>query len=179
MFNFLKILKNLIISLKGLAIIGSADVLGMGVSAGFWLIIALIMSVKEYGEITYLIAISSIAFSLSIIGTPNSIFVFSSKYPKAIPSLMILSLIFASISSLIIFLLFQKFELIFLVFGFLFFDISIQILLGKKLYKKYSFFSLSQKVLQFILGISLFLILGFDGVLYGIILSQIPILIIF
>jgi O-antigen/teichoic acid export membrane protein len=172
-------LKNTIISLKGLVVIGSADILGMAIAATFWLLLASLMSVKEYGEIIYFIAISSIAYSSSIVGSTNTISVFSLKNPKAIPSLLLLSLIFSLLASLIVFFITQKFELVFLVIVFLIFDTSVQILLGKKLYIRYAKFFLTQKILLLILGLSLYYILGFDGVLIGIILSHVPLLIIF
>jgi len=177
--DFLKNIKNKIFNLKGLTTIGIADIFGMGISAGFWLILASIMSVEEYGEIIYLIALVSIAQASSVVGSPNTIMVFSSKQSKIIPTLMFLSLIFALVSSLIIFLITQKIELLFLVFSFLIFEISIHVLLGKKFYKKYSQFIFIQRILQFILGISFYFVFELNGVLFGIILSNLPLLIIF
>ena len=179
MTNFFTNIKKIIVSLKGLVIIGSADILGLAISAIFWLLLASLMSVKEYGEITYFIAIATLAQSCSIIGSSNTILVFSSKQPNAIPPLLVLSLLAASVSSLVLFLITEQFELIFLVFSLLIFEISIHILLGKKIYNTYAKFFLAQKISQLILGISLYFILGFDGVLYGIILSSIPLLVIF
>ena len=179
MVDFLKNIKNKIFNLKGLTTIGIADIFGMGISAGFWLILASIMSVEEYGEIIYLIALVSIAQASSVVGSPNTIMVFSSKQSKIIPTLMFLSLIFALVSSLIIFLITQKIELLFLVFSFLIFEISIHVLLGKKFYKKYSQFIFIQRILQFILGISFYFVFELNGVLFGIILSNLPLLIIF
>ncbi|SVD11109.1 uncharacterized protein METZ01_LOCUS363963, partial [marine metagenome] len=53
-------LKNKLFAHKGLALIGSADIIGNAISAIFWLVIASLLLVEEYGEISYLMAIASL-----------------------------------------------------------------------------------------------------------------------
>jgi len=178
MVDYLKNLKDKILTFKGLLFIGSADIITSAISAGFWLLVASLLSVEEYGEISYIIAIAALASSVSVIGSSNALLVYSSKQPKIIPTLLFLSLICAVVSSLIAFMIIQKYEIIFLVFAFLIFELSISILIGKKIYAKYSVFLLTQKIIQFVLSISLYFTLGFDGILIGIILSYIPLLLI-
>ena len=149
-------LKDKIFALKGLAIIGSADIIGAAISTIFWLILASLLLVEEYGKITYLIAIASLAQSCSVVGSSNTFMVYSSKKPELIQTLIFLSFIAAIVSSIIAFFVTQKFELIFLVISFLILELSSAILLGKKFYSRYSKFILSQKTLQFILGIGLY-----------------------
>ena len=179
MVDDLKNLKDKILSFKGLILIGSVDMLTAAISAGFWLLIASLLSVEEYGKIFYIIAIASLTQSCCVIGSSNTLLVYSSKQPKLIPTLLFLSLICAVASSLIAFMIIQKYEIIFLVFAFLIFEISTSILLGKKMYAKYSKFLLTQKLIQFVLGIGLYFIIGINGILIGIILSNIPLLLIF
>ena len=45
-------LKNKLFAHKGLALIGSADIIGNAISATFWLVIASLLLVEEYGEIS-------------------------------------------------------------------------------------------------------------------------------
>tara|TARA_B100000029_G_C17540528_1_gene946520 strand:+ start:239 stop:1411 length:1173 start_codon:yes stop_codon:yes gene_type:complete len=178
MVKFPRNLKDTFSSNKGLAFIGTSDIIGAAISSIFWFILASLLLVEEYGEITYLIAIASLAQSCSVVGSSNTFMVYSSKKPELIQTLIFLSFFAAIVSSIIAFFVTQKFELIFLVFSFLILELSSTILLGKKFYSRYSKFILSQKTLQFILGIGLYFLIGFDGILIGIVLANIPLLVI-
>ena len=158
-------------ALKGLALIGSADIIGNAVSAIFWLVVASLLLVEEYGEISYFIAIASLGICC-VVGSPETLMVFSTKHKKIIPTLLLLTLIFAVAASLIAFIIVQRFEIIFLIFSFIVLEVSITLLLGKKLYSKYSKFMLTQKILQFAIGIGLSFSLGVNGVLIGIALAN-------
>jgi len=163
---------------KGLALIGSASIIGSAISAAFWLLVASLLSVEEYGEISFVIAIASLGICC-IVGSPQTLTVYSTRHPKIIPTLLLLTLIFAGIGSLFAFLIFQRFEVIYLIFSFTVLEVSLTLLLGKKLYSKYSKFFLTQKILQFVIGISLSFSLGLNGVLIGITLANFSLIPIF
>ena len=171
-------IKNKLFSYKGLALIGSADLIGGAISAIFWLIIASLLLVEEYGEISYFVAIASLGICC-VVGSSDTLMVFSTKNQKIVPTLLLLTLIFTMIASLIAFVIIQRFEIIFLIFSFIVFQVSITLLLGKKLYAKYSKFLLTQKILQFAIGIGLYFLLGVNGVLIGIALSNFALIPIF
>ena len=170
--------RNKLFSFKGLALIGSADIIGNAISAVFWLVIASLLLVEEYGEISYFIAIASLGICC-VVGSPETLMVFSTKHQKIIPTLLLLTLIFAVAASLIAFIIVQSFEIIILLFSFIVLEVSITLLLGKKLYAKYSKFLLTQKILQFALGIGLSFSLGVNGVLIGIALANFTLIPIF
>ena len=163
---------------KGLLLIGSSGIIGSAISAAFWLLVASLLSVEEYGEISYFIAIASLGICC-IVGSPQTLTVYSTKHPKIIPTLLFLTLIFTVIGSLIAFLIVQRFEIITLIFSFIVLEASLTLLLGKKLYSKYSKFLLTQKILQFVIGISLCFSLGLNGVLIGIVLANFSLIPIF
>jgi len=156
---------------KGLALIGSANIVSSAISAIFWLLVASLLSVEEYGEISFFIAIASLGVCC-IVGSPNTLTVYSTKNPKIISTLLALTLIFTVVGSLVAFLSVQRFETIYLIFSFVVLEASLTILLGKKLYSKYSKFLLTQKILQFVIGISLSFPLGLNGILIGITLAN-------
>lgn len=168
--------KSKIYSLRGLFIIGSVDIVGSVVSIAFWLILASLLIVEEYGQLTYLITIASLVQSSSVIGSSNTFLVYASKKPELIQSLILLSFLAATVGSIIAVVISQKFEIIFIIFSFLILELSSTILLGKKFYSQYSKFIFTQKILQLILGIGLYFLIGFDGVLIGIILANLPLL---
>ena len=164
-------LKNKLFAHKGLALIGSADIIANAISAVFWLVIASLLLVEEYGEISYFIAIASMTICC-VVGSPQALMVYSTKYEKIVPTLLFLTLIFTVAASLIAFIIVQRFEIIFLVFSFIVLEVSITLLVGKKLYTRYSKFLLTQKILQFAIGIGLSFSLGVNGVLIGIALAN-------
>jgi O-antigen/teichoic acid export membrane protein len=170
--------RNKLFSFKGLALIGSADIIVNAISAIFWLVIASLLLVEEYGEISYFIAIASLGVCC-VVGSPDTLMVFSTKHQKIIPTLLLLTLIFTVIASLIAFVIIQRFEIIFLIFSFIVLEVSITLLLGKKLYAKYSKFLLTQKILQFAIGVGLSFSLGVNGVLIGIALANFTLIPIF
>jgi O-antigen/teichoic acid export membrane protein len=170
--------RNKLFSFKGLALIGSADIIGNAISAVFWLVIASLLLVEEYGEISYFIAIASLGICC-VVGSPQALMVFSTKHQKIIPTLLLLTLIFAVAASLIAFIIIQSFEIIFLLYSFIVLEVSITLLLGKKLYAKYSKFLLTQKILQFVIGVGLYFSLGVNGVLIGIALANFTLIPIF
>ena len=171
-------IRNKLFSYKGLALIGSADLIGGAISAIFWLVIASLLLVEEYGEISYFVAIASLGICC-VVGSSDTLMVFSTKNQKIVPTLLLLTLIFTMIASLIAFVIIQRFEIIFLIFSFIVFQVSITLLLGKKLYAKYSKFLLTQKILQFAIGIGLYFLLGVNGVLIGIALANFALIPIF
>ena len=73
----------------------------------------------------------------------------------------------------------QRFEIIFLIFSFIVLETSITLLVGKKLYARYSKFLLTQRILQFAIGIGLSFSLGVNGVLIGITLANFSLIPIF
>ena len=123
-------IKNKLFALKGLALIGSADIAGSAVSSIFWLVVASLLLVEEYGEISYFIAIASLGICC-VVGSPETLMVFSTKHQKIIPTLLLLTLIFAVAASLIAFVIVQRFEIIFLIFSFIVLEVSITLLVEK------------------------------------------------
>ena len=124
-------IRNRLFAFKGLAIIGSADIIGNAISAIFWLVIASLLLVEEYGEISYFLAIASLGICC-VAGSPTALMVFSTKHQKIIPTLLFLTLIFVVAASLIAFIIVQRFEIIFLIFSFVVLEVSITLLIGKK-----------------------------------------------
>ena len=105
-------LRNKLFAHKGLALIGSTDIIASAISAVFWLVVASLLLVEEYGEISYFIAIASLGICC-VVGSPETLMVFSTKHQKIIPTLLLLTLIFAVAASLIAFIIVQRFEIIF------------------------------------------------------------------
>ena len=95
-------LKNKLFALKGLAFIGSADIIGIGLTGIFWFTIATLIEVEEFGQIHYFLAIAGIAYIVAMIGTRNAITVYSAKKVNVVSTLFLFSLLAGAMSALIV-----------------------------------------------------------------------------
>ena len=110
----------------------------------------------------------------ALIATPNAITVYVAKNIKIHSTLFFISILTGILSAIVIFALFFRFDASFLILGYIIFELVNGLLLGKKLFSTYSKFFLTQKILTLIFGLGFFTLFGFEGVIYGLILSYIP-----
>jgi O-antigen/teichoic acid export membrane protein len=110
---------------------------------------------------------------VTLIGTQQTITVYSAKKTNVVSTLFFISIVVASITALIIFFIYGQLELSLLVIGYAVNDMAIGYLLGKKLFGNYSKYILTQRMLVFILGFGFYSIFGVDGILYALALSYI------
>ena len=171
--------KDSIIGQKGLFSIGFADIVGSGISAFFWLYIASQLNPDAYGEIIYFISIAGLAQLVSLIGSSNALTVYTAKNVKIQSTLFLISILAAAISLAIITIFYNRIDAGLLAVGFVVFSLVNSVILGKKLFVKYSKLVLSQKILTLILGIGLYFVFDVYGIIYGLALSYIPHLVVF
>ena len=174
--NFLGIMnfKEKIFGHKDLVSIGSANLLGNGISAIFWFSLASLINPEEYGKIHYFLAIAGMAQLLSLISTTNALQVYVAKNIKIHSTLFFISIIAGIVSSLVVFLFFSRTDTSLLVLGYIIFELSNGFLLGKKLFSNYAKFFLTQKILTVIFGFGLYFTFGVDGIIFGLVLSYVP-----
>jgi O-antigen/teichoic acid export membrane protein len=153
--------------LKSLTSIGTADIIGSGIAAGFWFYLAILISPESYGELHYLLSIAGIVSYLTLIGSQNTITVYVAKKIQIQSTFNFISLISAIFGFIILFLIFDRIDIGFLVIGYTINNLVIGELFGKKEYKSYLKYILIQKISTPIFGISFFLGFGVDGVIYG------------
>ena len=106
--NFWDALKLKLTIIKDLGYVGSASIIGTGISAFFWLSLANLLGVEDYGEIQYYLAIAGVVYLLSSIGSPNTITVYAAKNIKIHSTLLLISLVGGFIALLVL-SIFQKF----------------------------------------------------------------------
>lgn len=164
----MKKIKQLFNGIHNITAIGIADIGGNAIAIVFWFIIASTLGAEGYGEISYFIAIASIASTISLIGASNTILVYVPKGEKIQSGIFFISIVCSSIAALVLFLIYQKFEISLITFGFVIFNLSITELLGLKLYKTYFRYVVTQKILMIIFGLGLYYVLGLSGVILGI-----------
>jgi len=165
--------------IRGVTPIALADSIGIGLAGIFWFYLATLIEPKDFGELQFFLGIASVAYVLSLIGTQNTIIVYSAKNVRVISTLYIFSLIFTAVSSIVLISLFSRLDISMIIFGYVISELSISYLLGKKLFQRYPFYVLSQKGLVVVFGISFFYLFGVEYVIFGLALSYIPYLRVF
>jgi O-antigen/teichoic acid export membrane protein len=171
--------KDNIIGQKGLLSIGFADIVGSAITAFFWLYIASQLNPDVYGELIYFISIAGLAQMVSLLGSSNALTVYTAKNVKIQSTLFLISILAAAISLAIITIFYNRIDAGLLAVGFVVFSLVNSVILGKKLFVKYSKLVLSQKILTLILGIGLYFVFDVYGIIYGLALSYIPHLVVF
>ena len=171
--------KDNIIGQKGLLSIGFADIVGSAIAAFFWLYIASQLNPDVYGELIYFISIAGLAQMVSLLGSSNALTVYTAKNVKIQSTLFLISILAVAISLAIITIFYNRIDAGLLAVGFVVFSLVNSVILGKKLFVKYSKLVLSQKILTLILGIGLYFVFDVYGIIYGLALSYIPHLVVF
>jgi len=163
--------------LKDISTIGVASIAGSGISAIFWIYLAVLMGAENYGELAFYISIASVATSISFIGGPAAITVLVAKKIKIESTIYFLSITASIISGIVLYIAFTNIGLSIYVLGAVIYNLSVSELLGRKRYREYSIYFTLQKILFVILALALYYMIGPDGVLIGIGLSFMPFLI--
>ena len=172
--NFWNALKLKLTVVKDLGYIGSSNIIGTGISAFFWLYLASLLGAEDFGEIQYYLAIAGVVYLVSSFGAPNTITVYAAKNIKIHSTLLLISLVGGFIALLVLLGVFQRLDIGLIILGYIVFDLTINYLLGKKLYSKYSKYFLMQKILTLTLGFGFYYAFGLDGIIYGLAASYIP-----
>lgn len=159
--------RDLVKRFEDLSAIGAANIIGSGISAIFWFYLASLLATEDYGQIGYWISIAGIASVISIMGASSTITVFTAKNVNVFGPVALISISTSVAASIILFLLFSNYSISIYVIGYVIFNIAIAELLGYKQYKLYAKFFLLQKILIVILAISLYFVLGPNGVILG------------
>ncbi len=167
----IKKIEKLIKKFKGLSTIGISYFISQAIYGIFWITIAPVLGTEEYGEISYLIAIASIASTIAFLGAGNTILVYTPKKINLEAPIFSITIISAIITSLVLFILLQNIEISLFVIGFVIFGLSINELLGKQLYKKYAKYLISQRILQVGLSLLFYFLIGSPGIILGFALS--------
>ena len=172
-------IKEKFVNENGIFSIGISDIIGSGLSGIFWLYIASVIDPGDYGEIHYFLGIAGMAQIFSMFGNPHALTVYSAKNENIQSTLFLLSIIPTIVSSIIIFIIFTRFDTALLVIGYVIFESVNSVILGRKFYRKYAKNILIQKSLTIILGIIFFYAFGPSGIIFALVLTFIPHLTIF
>ena len=168
-------IKTLYQNFKGLSTIGTATLISSGLGALFWFYMASALGPDSYGQISYFIAIAIIGSRISLLGLGNTMMVYTAKGVKIQAPIYLIAILGSVITSLVLFFVFlYDVEISLYVIGFVTFSLITSDLLGRKQYKSYAKYVISQKIILIILSVSLYHIIGLTGVILGIAISFLP-----
>ena len=159
-------------SLKDLSYIGIANIGGGVITSVFWLYLASIMTPEEYGQIGYLIAIGGIAAVFCQFGTGYFLMVTAAKKQNVLPIIALISISSSLIAAIVLYILFKEPALGIVAIGYVIFNLGLSELFGRRFYRKYTKIFLIQKILLFVLGLSMYYFVGPIGIIYGFGLSM-------
>jgi len=160
--------------IKNISTLATSTISGNAISALFWLYLAGLLGQENYGELGYLIAIAGIASNIALIGGEWVMTVYTAKGKNIQSVLYLISLISSGISAIILYGIFQNAGLSVFVIGFVIFNLTISEIQGRKLYKEYAKFYVLQKLFFVLISLSLFQLIGAEGILLGYGLSFLP-----
>ena len=175
MINLWQEIKKKLTRIQDLASLGLSTIIAQVILAIFWIYLASFLGDVKYGEVTYFISIANIASVIAFLGAGNVILVHTAKKETRLQGPIILvAVISGLITSFVLFLIIQKIEISIFVIGFVLFGLAINELLGIKHYKKYAKYLISQRILNVVLSLGFYFLIGIDGIILGFALSFFP-----
>lgn len=161
-------------SLKDLTAVGFANIAVNAISALFWLYMARLLDTEGYGEISYLLSVAGLAGTITFLGAGNTLIVYRAKQVKIQASIYSFVLISAVVTSTTLFFILHNFGASVYVIGYVFFGLAMSELLGTKLYRSYAKHMLSQRILLIVFALTLYYVIGLQGIVLGFGLSFFP-----
>jgi len=156
---------------KNLTALGSSYIISNAISAFFWLFLASILDVEQYGELGYLLAIVGTVGAFGLIGSNNTLTIYVAKGVKIQATLFFITLIAGTILSIGLLLISQNIFISFYPLALIIFSTVIFDILGKKEFTNYGKCLVIQRILMVILALVFFQIWGINGIIFGYTLS--------
>lgn len=163
-----KKISDIFVSFRGLSIVGISDISSSTISAIFWLYMAAIMGANQYGEISYLLAIAGMSSTIASLGSQNTLVVYTAKNSPIQSSLFFLVIVSGCIAAVLLFFILGNSAVSVYVIAVMISGLAISEILGRKQYAIYAKYLMVQKIMMVVLGLSLYYVLGMDGVIIGI-----------
>ena len=151
-----------------LSYVASGNLIASVAGVLFWLVLAAILTTEDYGRLNYYIAIASVLSAASLMGLATTVTAYVARGNEKIQyQANLLVLVSNSIVFLLLLLFMKYIPVSILLIGLSFFAMSVAEHLGRKLYRKYFFLVVTERVSQIALSVLLYLLIGLDGLLIG------------
>ena len=168
-WNQLKIITN---KFRDLSVYSIGTLVTNGIGGIFWLYMASLLGTEGYGEISYMISIAIMAGTISLAGMSNLLIIYGAKNVKIQSTIFLIGLISSGIvASIIFFVVDNNITVSLYIIGFVIFTLVTAELIGQKLFSKYSKIIIIQKIMLVIFSITLYHLIGLQGIILGIAIS--------
>jgi O-antigen/teichoic acid export membrane protein len=137
------------------------------ISGAFWLLIAAIVNVYDFGHINYQVALASILAAGSLLGLNNTIITFLSKGNELLLKQSSFLVLLLTSTIAIVLALFNQVGVAILLLGINAFSITLAEATGRKHYKRYALVMIANRALQLVLSIALYYVIGPQGIIIG------------
>jgi O-antigen/teichoic acid export membrane protein len=158
---------------KNISIIGLSDIIGSAISAIFWFYLATLLSPEGYGKIFYFLGLAGLVSSISSVGAQSVVTVYTAKRIQVNSEIYFITLSITSTAAIVMILFTQRVDVGLLMLGYVVFNLTVGQVLGERNYKKYAYFSLLQKSLALVCGLTFYFTYGIEFVIYGLALSYV------
>jgi O-antigen/teichoic acid export membrane protein len=156
---------------KNLTALGSSYIISNAISAIFWLFLASILDVDQYGELGYLLAIVGTVGAFGLIGSNNTLTVYVAKGVKIQATIFFVTLIAGTVLSFGLLAFTQNILISFYPLALIIFSTVIFDLLGKKSFTNYGKYLVIQRILMVTFALIFLEIWGVNGIIFGYTLS--------
>lgn len=156
---------------KNLTTLGTSYILANAISAVFWLFLASILDVEQYGELGYLLAVVGTVTVFGLIGSNNTLIVYVAKGVKIQATIFLTALIVGVGLSIGLLIFTQNILISFYPLALIIFSTVIFDLLGKKAFTKYGKYLVIQRILMVTFALIFLEIWGINGIIFGYTLS--------
>ena len=154
------------------SILGFSNILSYGISGIFWLYLASILTKEDYGEVGFLISIGATASAFAALGSSNSLVVLRAKNIQIQSTFFIIVILLSLVASIATYFIIGNYAISLYIIGGAIFSLSIYNLLGSKSYQKFAKYLVLQRILLVIFAITLYQILGIEGIILGTLLFE-------
>lgn len=153
---------------SGLAYVAIGNTVSAIMGTAFWLIIVHILNAEGYGILNYYLATGAMLSAVSILGLNTTVTVYLAKGSENIRYQANMAILITnSIIAMLLMTFIGYFYISLLLVGLSFFSMTIAELLGRRLYRRYSFIVMTERALQISLSLLLYFVMGLDGVIIG------------
>jgi O-antigen/teichoic acid export membrane protein len=156
---------------KNLTVLGSSYILSGAISAVFWLFLASILDVDQYGELGYLLALVGTVGAFGLIGSNNTLTVYVAKGVKIQATIFLVTLIAGITLSIGLLIFTQNILISFYPLAVIIFSTVIFDFLGKKAFTNYGKYLIIQRILMVTFALIFLEIWGINGIVFGYTLS--------
>ena len=166
-------------TLKQISFLGIANIVPTIIAFSFWIYIASLVGDEIYGEIIYYLTIAGIGSGITMLGAPSTLNVYAAKGERLIPIFSTIIFTVSAIGALTVFFIFHNPGASIHVFTYTIFALITAEYIGRKLFKTYMKITIIQKILMVCFSISLYHLIGNDGIILGISLSFTPFILLY